>query len=114
MGIPFSLPALCIPAANKYPGLKIVLAHAGGGIVSAEAQVAASICENLYLETSWCLGEDIRWMISTIGADRVMMGADLPSNVPVEFAKYRALDLAPDVYDKVMGETAVEVFNLKW
>jgi uncharacterized protein len=113
-GIPFSLPALCIPAANKYPGLKIVLAHAGGGIVSAEAQVAASICNNLYLETSWCLGEDIRWMISTIGPDRVMMGADLPSNVPVEIAKYRALDLAPDVYDKVLGETAVDVFKLSW
>jgi predicted TIM-barrel fold metal-dependent hydrolase len=113
-GIPFSLPALCIPAANKYPDLKIILAHAGGGIVSAEAQVAASICGNLYLETSWCLGEDIRWMINTIGPDRVMMGADLPSNVPVEFAKYRALDLEPDVYDKVMGQTAVEVFNLKW
>jgi uncharacterized protein len=38
-GIPFSLPALCIPAAEKYPNLKIVLAHAGGGILSAEAQV---------------------------------------------------------------------------
>ena len=48
-GIPFSLPALCIPAANKYPDLKIVLAHAGGGIVSAEAQVAASIFGSLYL-----------------------------------------------------------------
>jgi predicted TIM-barrel fold metal-dependent hydrolase len=113
-GIPFSLPALCIPAAQKYPGLNIVLAHAGGGIVSAEAQVAASICKNLYLETSWCLGEDIRWMISTIGPDRVMMGADLPSNVPVEIAKYRALDLASDVYDKVMGSTAVDLFKLRW
>lgn len=114
MGIPFSLPALCIPAANKYPDLKIILAHAGGGILSAEAQVAASICSNLYLETSWCIGEDIRWMINTIGPDRVMMGADLPSNVPAEFAKYQALDLAPDVYDKVMGGTAIDVFNLKW
>jgi predicted TIM-barrel fold metal-dependent hydrolase len=113
-GIPFSLPALCIPAANKYPGLKIVLAHAGGGIVSAEAQVAASVCDNLYLETSWCIGEDIRWMINTIGPDRVMMGADLPSNVPVELAKYRALDLAPDVYDKVVGGTAVDIFKLTW
>lgn len=113
-GIPFSLPALCMPAARKYPGLKIVLAHAGGGIVSAEAQVAASLFSNLYLETSWCLGEDIRWMVSTIGADRVMMGADLPSNVPVEFAKYRALELTPEAYDQVMGGTAVEVFNLTW
>jgi predicted TIM-barrel fold metal-dependent hydrolase len=113
-GIPFSLPALCIPAAKKYPDLKIILAHAGGGIVSAEAQVAASLYSNLYLETSWCLGEDIRWMISTIGADHVMMGADLPSNVPVEFAKYRALDLSQEDYDQVMGKTAVEIFNLKW
>jgi uncharacterized protein len=113
-GIPFSLPALCIPSANKYPDLKIILAHAGGGIVSAEAQVAASICNNLYLETSWCLGEDIRWMINTIGPERVMMGADLPSNVPVEFAKYKALELEAAVYDKVMGDNAVEVFNLSW
>ena len=111
-GVPFALPALCIPAAQKYPGLKIILAHAGFAVFSAEAQVAASVCGNLYLETSWCIGEDIRWMINTIGPDRVMMGADLPSNVPVEIAKYRALDLEPAVYDKVMGGTAVEVFKL--
>jgi uncharacterized protein len=34
-------------------------------------------------------------MVSTIDADRVMMGADLPSNVPGEFAKYRVVDLEP-------------------
>jgi hypothetical protein len=111
-GVPFALPSLCMPAAQKYPGLKIILAHAGFGIFSAEAQVAASICGNLYLETSWCIGEDIRWMIDTIGPDRVMMGADLPSNVPVEIAKYRALDLEQETYDKVMGGTAIEVFKL--
>ena len=57
---------------------------------------------------------DIRWMIDTIGADRVMLGADLPSNVPVEYAKYKALDLAPEVYEKVLGGTAIDVFKLKW
>ncbi|HZY71690.1 MAG TPA: amidohydrolase family protein [Edaphobacter sp.] len=113
-GVPFALPALCIPAAKKYPGLNIILAHAGMAVFTAEAQVAASVCGNLYLETSWCIGEDIRWMISTIGPDRVMMGADLPSNVPVEIAKYRSLDLTPEVYDRVMGGTALEVFKLKW
>jgi predicted TIM-barrel fold metal-dependent hydrolase len=113
-GVPFALPALCIPAANKYPGLNIILAHAGFAVFTAEAQVAASVCGNLYLETSWCIGEDIRWMIQTIGPNRVMMGADLPSNVPVEVAKYKALDLAPDVYDQVMGGTAIDVFKLKW
>jgi predicted TIM-barrel fold metal-dependent hydrolase len=53
-------------------------------------------------------------MISSLGPSRVMMGADLSSNVPVEFAKYKALDLEPAVYDKVMGETAEAVFDLKW
>lgn len=111
-GVPFALPSLCIPAAQKYPGLKIILAHAGFGVFSAEAQVAASVCGNLYLETSWCLGEDIRWMISTLGPERVMLGTDLPTNVPVEIAKYRALDLDPRVYAQVMGRTACEVFKL--
>jgi uncharacterized protein len=113
-GVPFALPSLCIPSAQKYPDLKIILAHAGFAVFSAEAQVAASVCGNLYLETSWCIGEDIRWMISTIGPDRVMMGADLPSNVPVEVAKYKALDLDATVYDQVMGGTAVNVFKLSW
>ena len=53
-------------------------------------------------------------MVETIGPDRVMMGADLPTNVPVEVAKYKALDLSPEVYDQVMGGTAIETFKLKW
>ena len=40
--------------------------------------------------------------------------ADLPTNVPVEVAKYKALDLSPEVYDQVMGGTAIETFKLKW
>jgi uncharacterized protein len=111
-GVPFALPALCIPAARKYPRLKIILAHAGFAVFSAEAQVSASVCDNFYLETSWCVGEDIRWMISTIGPERVMMGADLASNVAVEMAKYKALELAPDVHARVIGGTAIETFNL--
>lgn len=111
-GVPFALPSLCIPAARKYPGLNIILGHAGFAVFSAGAQVAASVCSNLFLETSWSIGDDIRWMISTIGPDRVMLGTDSPTNVPVEIAKYQALDLEPQVYDKVMGANAIEVFKL--
>ena len=111
-GVPFALPSLTIPVARKYPNLKIVLAHAGWSIYSAEAQVAGSVCTNIYLETSWCLGEDIRWMINSLGPQRVMMGADLTSNIPVEVAKYKALDLEPKVYAQVMGQTAIDTFKL--
>ena len=105
-------PLLCIPPARKYTSLKIVLAHAGFAVFSAEAQVAASVCSNLYLETSWCIVDDIEWMISTIGSKRVMMGSDLIRNIPVEVAKYKALDLKPDVWAQVMGQTAIDVFRL--
>jgi predicted TIM-barrel fold metal-dependent hydrolase len=111
-GIPFALPALCIPPARKYPSLKIVMAHAGFAIFSAEAQVAASLCSNLYIETSWCIGDDIAWMISTLGGKQVMMGSDLINNIPVEIAKYKALDLKPEVWAQVMGQTAIDVFRL--
>jgi hypothetical protein len=111
-GIPFALPSLCIPPARKYPQVKIVLAHAGFSVFTSEAQVAASVCDNIYLETSWCIGEDIRWMINTLGPARVMMGADLTSNIPVEVAKLKALDLAPEVYAQVMGKTAIDTFKL--
>lgn len=111
-GIPFALPSLCIPPARKYPQLKIVLAHAGWSVFTAEAQVAASVCPNIYLETSWCIGEDILWMINSIGADRVMVGADLTSNLPVEVAKLKALDLSPALYAQVIGRTAIDTFKL--
>ena len=111
-GIPFASPSLCIPPARKYPQVKIVLAHAGFSVFTAEAQVAASVCSNLYLETSWCIGEDILWMINTIGSERVMMGADSASNIPVEVAKLKALDLAPEVYAQVIGKTAIDTFKL--
>lgn len=111
-GVPFALPALCIPPARKYPSLKIVLAHAGFAVFTAEAQVAASECSNLYLETSWCIADDIGWMISTIGSERVMMGSDLIKNIPVEMAKFKALDLEPNVWAQVMGQTAIDVFQL--
>jgi len=41
-----------------------------------------------------------------------MIGSDLPSNVPVEVAKYKALDLDPKVYAQVTGGNSVKVFIL--
>ena len=39
-GLPNALPSLSIPMARKYPGLKIVLAHAGGGMFGQDALVS--------------------------------------------------------------------------
>jgi predicted TIM-barrel fold metal-dependent hydrolase len=112
-GIPWALPSLCILPAQKYPDLPIILAHAGMGVFMLDAYVAAKVCPNIYLETSWAKPGELKWLIGELGAERIMMGADLVSNMPVELFKYRSLGLAPEVLDRCLGGTAMEVFNLR-
>jgi predicted TIM-barrel fold metal-dependent hydrolase len=111
-GAPFALPSLLIRRARQYPQLKIILAHAGFAIYSEEAIIAAEVCDNIYLEPTWCIAGDIRRMVKTLGAGRVMFGGDLPSNVPVELTKYRTLDLTDDERAWCLSRTAREVFDL--
>jgi len=111
-GLPFSQPTLCLPAAKKFPQLKIILAHAGFTVVSAEAQIFATQYANIYLETSWCTSLDIGWMVRSLGPDRVMFGSDLPSNMSSELAKYRSLDLDANAFEQVFAGTAKTIFSL--
>jgi predicted TIM-barrel fold metal-dependent hydrolase len=111
-GAPFALPSLLIRRARQFPELKIVLAHAGFAIYSEEAIVAAEVCENIYLEPTWCIAGDIRKMIRMLGPERVMFGGDLPSNVPVELTKYRTLDLTDNEREWCLHRTAAFVFDL--
>jgi predicted TIM-barrel fold metal-dependent hydrolase len=111
-GVPFSLPSVLIPRALEYPDTPIILAHAGFAVYTPEAFVAAQVCSNIYLEPSWCMAHDVKRMVQQFGADRVMYGGDLPSNVPVELAKFQSLDLPEDAYEMCMAGTAIKVFKL--
>lgn len=111
-GAPFALPSLLIRRARQYPNLKIILAHAGFAIYSEEAIVAAEVCENIYLEPTWCIAGDIRRMVRTLGPERVMFGGDLPTNVPVELTKYRTLDLTEEEREWCLWRSARDVFDL--
>jgi uncharacterized protein len=111
-GVPWALPSLSIPLARRYPDVKFVLAHSGMMVFTAEAWVAADVCPNIYLETSWCAAHDIAWLIRDFGAERVMMGGDLMSNFPVELAKFRSLALSAEQLNWCLAKTAVEVFRL--
>jgi predicted TIM-barrel fold metal-dependent hydrolase len=111
-GVPWSLPSLSIPLARKYPDVTFVLAHAGMMIYTMEAWVAADVCPNIYLETSWCAAHDIAYLIRELGAHRVMWAGDLISNFAVELAKYRSLNLPEDQLNWCMAKTAINVFRL--
>lgn len=112
-GAPFGLPAAVLPRAREYSDVKIVLAHAGAGLYTMEAYAVARECANVYLETSWCRTDDIKWLIDELGASRIMFGSDLVMNQEAELAKYRSLGLYQFQQYQVFGQTAIDVFGLQ-
>jgi predicted TIM-barrel fold metal-dependent hydrolase len=111
LGTPWSLPSLCIPPARRYPDQPIILAHAGWGIYSSEAVIAAELCPNIYLEASWCPTFAVRRMIDRLGSDRLMFGSDHVTNLPVELTKYRSIGLTDDELEGVLAQTPLRVFS---
>lgn len=112
-GVASALPSLVIPMAMEYPDVTFVLAHAGGGMFGSEALVAAQVCPNIYLETSWCPVYVVKSFVEKLGCHRLMFGTDNPDNVGVELAKHYALHLSEEELALCLGETARKVFSLK-
>ena len=95
-----------------FPELKIVLAHSGSAVFSSEASLAAKLCPNVYLETSWMQSIAIHGFCKTLGARRVMFGSDHGENAAAELAKYRTMGLSNGELEWCLGKTAAEVFKL--
>ena len=112
-GAPFGSPASILPRARSYSDVKIVLANAGAGYASQEAQIVAREASNVYLSTAWGRGEDIKTMIADLGANRVMLGSDYPANQTTELSKYRALNLFQFQQLLAYSQTAMDVFGLQ-
>jgi hypothetical protein len=111
-GVPNALPTLVLPAAKKYRDLRIVMAHAGGGMYGAEATIVAQECPNVFLETSWMPVYELENAIRKIGCERVMMGSDLIANTPAELAKYRSLGLSASQLEWCFEKTARKAYKL--
>ena len=112
-GIPFALPSFIIPKAQEYEDLNFILAHSGmGQIYSTEAYIVASVCSNVFLETSWTSIEDKNFFISALGSERLMFGADVPSNIPVELFQYKSLDLARKDIENIMYNNAQKLLKI--
>jgi hypothetical protein len=82
------------------------------GVAKCEAGIVAKVCANVWLETPWCSVLGLRWLLAYVGPTKVMMGSDARENLPVELAKYRALDLDSRTLDRLPAGTAQDVFNL--
>lgn len=111
-GVPWTLPSLLRPIAEAHPNLKVIVAHAGHNMLSAEAGLLAESCSNVYLEPSWVSGLTIERWIRTLGAHRIMFGSDHGENAATELAKYRSMKLSQEELATVLGGTAASVFGI--
>ena len=110
-GAPFALPSLFIHPARRYPDLQIVLGHAGGGIYSLEAAVAATVCPNIFIELSTLMPHAILEILSHVGSDRLMAGSDLPESLETEIGKIETLPVPENDKQAILWDTAAKVFG---
>ncbi|MBS7656607.1 MAG: amidohydrolase family protein [Candidatus Bathyarchaeia archaeon] len=111
-GGPWALPSTLISVAMEFPKLKIILAHSGGQLYSDEAALAAKLCPNIYLETSWIPSITLLSFGKNIGVNRIMFGSDHPENIPSELAKYRTVGFTDEELKWCLAKTAAKVFNI--
>jgi len=62
-----------LKAAKEYPELKIVVAHAGMGVMAREAVILAQICENVYLEPTWTGVADMELVLISILQNQALL-----------------------------------------
>ena len=108
----------CDTILDTIPGLTLIACHFGGyhRLEEAREHVVGSAA---YLETSWppSLGglaaDQVRDLIASHGADRVVYGSDWPMTDPAaEIAAIRSLGLPPDQEEAVLGGNLARVLGL--
>ncbi len=110
-GAPFALPSAFMLPARRYPDLRFVLAHAGGGLFYQEAIVAALFCPNIYLELSSLLPHQVAEVVAQAPSSRLMIGSDLPANAEIEIGKIAALSAPEQVREDILWNTAARLFG---
>ena len=107
-------PMVVLKKAKQYPDLKIVICHAGQIDKSMEAQLAAELAPNVYLEGSWGPVHHVQRLIKKVGKDRVEWGSDGIPSTAADLAVVKLMDLTPEERDAYLGGTAMKLYNLKF
>jgi predicted TIM-barrel fold metal-dependent hydrolase len=110
-GVPFALPSLFIMPARKFPNLNIILGHAGGSVYAAESSVAASVCDNIFIELSSLMPHHISEILAHVPARRLMIGSDLPESMETEISKITGLEVDAETKQDILWRTARRVFD---
>jgi len=118
-----AMPSEFVPVLERWPDLRLVLAHLGGGSWQETEEVAAS-----FPRVVFDLSEIIEWtgapnapsaaelvaLIRNIGVERVMLGSDFPWYDPTKTAD-RVMGLpglGPEEQAAILGGTAMHLLRL--
>lgn len=113
---PYSHPNRFSSVADRYPRLRLILAHAGVDPEGFRATVdVLGKHPNLYADIcgSFITGDWIRWLVQQLGADRVLYGSDLPF-IDLRYALGRVVGAGLDDASlrAVLGDNARRLFSL--
>jgi predicted TIM-barrel fold metal-dependent hydrolase len=107
----FAAPMRLFYLAREFKDNPLVMAHAGGGWYP-DALLVAKENDNVFLDTSWCPERWCQRLVRELGASRLMLATDHPSNVPIELRKWRSLGLSDADLEWVLGRTASQVYRI--
>jgi predicted TIM-barrel fold metal-dependent hydrolase len=102
--------------SNSVPEANIIMTHGGqiniSGLAQADAFLAMSQCDNLYMETSGLYRQDfIEESIARFGAHRVLFGSNSP-NMHQGFERDRALSatkISEEIREAVLGGSVMKL-----
>ena len=115
---------------DRYPNLKLIVAHGGAALpylvgrfekgdeVELPQRRRMRLRPTAYLRRLWydCITYDLgalRYLISVVGADRVLFGTDWPHQVhDVAGSLANTAALPPDQCDAIRGTNAIRLFGL--
>lgn len=121
-GCPDSLPADFVPFANRFPTVRLLLAHLGNGNGDggrADLQVSAVQAArhgNLWVDTSSArslLPGLIEWGVKELGANRLLFGSDTPLyHVALQRSRIEVAEISDAAKLMILRENAVNFFDL--
>lgn len=111
-GVPFSDPISVAKAAEIFPDVPIVLAHAGSEMHNQQATYLAARHDNIFLEPSWVGVIGVGNMIRTVGCGKIMFSSDNIYQIPVELAKYRSIVKNPADLERILYKNTAQIYKL--
>ena len=110
-------PEVVYPFVQRYPALKIILAHWGGGLpFYANMPEVRTALKNVYFDTAaspYLYNQTVyRQVVDIMGAEHILFGSDYPLISPARaLAEVRTSGLPEQHQRMMMGENAECLFN---